>query len=170
MRELQLGLRATRYIGYAALVDDVDYASAVPYSWFVQRGTRTLYAVRHVRRADGSDSIQGLHTFITGLPYVDHRDHNGLNDQRYNLRDVSSARNQQNQLKRELYGGAATSSRYKGVSWNRKRCRWVAYITVDSVRRQLGAYGDEVEAACAYDTAAREAFGEFACTNFPAAL
>ncbi len=58
------------------------------------------------------------------------------------------------------------TSRYKGVYWERKRLKWRAHIYKDSCRIHLGYFDNEEDAACAYDQAARELFGDFAKYNF----
>jgi hypothetical protein len=62
---------------------------------------------------------------------------------------------------------APCTSRFKGVCWNRKNEKWMAYIKKDQVSRTLGHFDDEIEAAEARDKAARELFGEHASLNFP---
>lgn len=63
--------------------------------------------------------------------------------------------------------GVPTSSKFKGVHWNRHRELWQAAISTDGKTRYLGRYHDEAAAAEAYDEAARELFGEHARLNFP---
>lgn len=103
-----------------------------------------------------------MHALITGWPRVDHRDGNGLNNQRTNLRQATALQNMWNRRKT-----AAAASRYKGVTWYRPTKRWTAAIRVGGRVRYLGYFRDEQAAARAYDTAAREVHGEFACLNFP---
>jgi hypothetical protein len=59
-----------------------------------------------------------------------------------------------------------TSSSFKGVCWDKNHNRWVAYID-NAGRKNLGSFEDEVQAALAYDRAAKLQFGEFAKVNFP---
>jgi hypothetical protein len=72
-----------------------------------------------------------------------------------------------NQRKGGMYAGKPTSSRFKGVTWDKRANKWLAQIVVKGQGRSLGRYLDETEAAHAYDRAAREAWGEFARLNFP---
>jgi hypothetical protein len=150
---------------YVAAVDDADYARVRSYRWSARVAKRTVYAQRQMKRDDGSWTVQAMHTFLTGWPQVDHRDGDGLNNQRANLRPASALQNMWN--RRKL---AAASSRFKGVCWKKDMSCWVARITVDGVRRHLGYFGSEDAAARAYDNAAAEEFGEFAKLNFPQSL
>jgi hypothetical protein len=59
------------------------------------------------------------------------------------------------------------SSKYKGVCRQTKNSKWLALITLNDRTVRIGAFSTEVEAAHAYDVAARKNFGEFACLNFP---
>jgi hypothetical protein len=63
--------------------------------------------------------------------------------------------------------GEPTSSYYKGVCWNERDGVWQAQIVADGRSRKVGTFDDEVEAAHAYDEAAREHFGADARVNFP---
>lgn len=55
--------------------------------------------------------------------------------------------------------------KYKGVSFNLNSGKWTAQITVNGVKRHLGSYATEQDAALAYDNAAITSFGSFAFTN-----
>jgi hypothetical protein len=93
--------------------------------------------------------------------FVDHIDHNGLNNTRANLRLCSQAQNNCNKPSR--YG----ASKFKGVCWNRARKKWVASIQHNGKRYDLGYFTDEIAAARAYDKKAAELHRQFACLNFP---
>ena len=145
-----------------ALVDDNDLDLVLPYTWSIAKRGSTSYAQTNVKKEDGARTILLMHRLILGNPSgrVDHRDHNGLNNQRENLRVTDGSGNAANQLPR---GG---TSQFKGVCWAKRYSRWVAYIKVKGKRIHLGTFTDEVKAAQAYDVAAREHFGEFALLNF----
>ena len=85
-------------------------------------------------------------------------DHNGLNNQRSNLRPCSQGQNNGNSRQRVGRSG------FRGVYLKKETLRWAACI---SPHRHLGTYSTPEEAARAYDEAAIERFGEFATLNFP---
>ena len=155
-----------------ALVDDADYDLVMQYRWHVMEheptapgrrghGPYALYEKRHGGRKGRRETIW-MHQLITGWAFVDHRDGNGLNNQRPNLRPASKAQNMANSRK-----NPGKSSKYKGVTWDRQRSRWMAKIMVNGRTRSQGRFTNEGDAARAYDAAAREAFGAFARLNFP---
>lgn len=150
--------------GRVALVDDEDYDLVMQYRWHVKETLREA-----PRRSDGpyactmiGRTALYMHDLIMDTKGVDHRDHDGLNNQRSNLRTATEQQNRRNTRNRLGY-----SSPYKGVYWSKIRRRWHVLITVDSRAQNLGFYASEAEAALAYDDAAREVFGEFAHLNFP---
>ena len=91
----------------------------------------------------------------------DHRDTNGLNNQRNNLRPCTNLQNQRNKTCK-ING----TSKYKGVYWNKKSKKWDTRISVDKKRICGKSFKDEIEAAKAYDEMAKLYFGEFAYLNF----
>jgi hypothetical protein len=160
-------LVGTKAAGRLASVDDAEYDLVMRHPWQVleftpRRGRRVAgpYAMATIRKADGHRTVILMHTLITGWPLVDHKDHDGLNNQRSNLRPATHAQNMAN--RRSVLGSSST---HKGVRWRRDRHKWRAEITVRGVTRNLGHFADEEEAALAYNAAALEAFGEFACLN-----
>jgi hypothetical protein len=92
---------------------------------------------------------------------VDHRDMNGLNNQRANLRICCRAGNSMNRCK-----PANNTSGYKGVSWQKQCDRWGASIRYKKKSIYLGHFFCIIKAAKEYDKKATELFGEFARTNF----
>jgi hypothetical protein len=142
--------------GKVALVDDEDFELISQYKWHAQRGGSTWYAYR----SSGVKSIS-MHRQIAQPPdekFIDHRDGNGLNNTRKNLRECTNQQNQRNRRK-----GATRKSPYKGVTSAREK--WRADIYSGGVRTALGSFAVPEEAARAYDRAAIAAFGEFAQIN-----
>lgn len=150
--------------GLVAIVDDDDAATVlVAGKWHAHGYHRTHYARRNVRRPDGSRTTLLLHTFLTGWSYVDHRNGDGLDNRRSNLRPATNAQNARNGPLR-----MHNTSGYRGVFWNKRDRVWHAKIGADYRLRHLGTFPDPISAAHAYDAAARELHGEFARLNFPA--
>lgn len=152
-------------------VDSDCGPEVLQHGWSLGSPTSTgqRYAVRKSRKCEGlSQSHVRLSAVVAGSKspqMVDHINGDALDNRRQNLRLCVSAQNQRNRQKTPL----PTSSRYKGVSrTKRERGKWAAHIEKGGKKTHLGVFGDETDAARAYDAAAREFFGEFARCNFPA--
>lgn len=151
--------------GKVALVDDEDFDRANQFKWYAVRSRRTFYAMRAIPAGKRKQVHQRLHTFLfPELGLLDHRDGDGLNNQRQNLRPATEHQNTFNARKTV---SRETSSRFKGVRWRAPRSCWTAYITFDRHQIYLGQFDSEEDAALAYDYAAKIYFGEFAWLNFP---
>lgn len=150
--------------GMVALVDDADYETLKEFNWHYKPSRHTGYAYMNTKKADGKKTTKKMHTVIMNTPagfQIDHRDRNGLNNQRDNLRVATYKQNQANIGKQTR----STASRFKGVSWDSHRGKWNAHIKVDQVMKNLGRFEKEEDAARAYNDAASAAFGEFASLN-----
>ena len=151
--------------GQVALVDDADYEWLNKWRWKVMRGYHTFYAMRGVCVAKHKWTSEQMHRLILGLQpgdgrQCDHRDGDGLNNQRANLRVCTRTQNGCSSRKRKF-----GTSRHKGVSWHRRDHKWQSYVRVNKIQIHLGYYQTADEAARAYDAAAKEHYGEFALTN-----
>jgi hypothetical protein len=111
-----------------------------------------------------SGKIVLLHRLILTAPigtFVDHRNHDPLDNRRSNLRICSHAKNLANQNVQTR----TKSSQFKGVSWAKHVNKWRSLIQVNGVSFHLGLFSDETQAAQAYNQAAIHHFGEFAKPN-----
>jgi hypothetical protein len=150
------------------LVDTGDYDNLMKWHWYAWWNThaKCFYAVRTMTlEEDGCRGRIYMQRFILNAPakfHVDHRDQCSLNNRRYNLRIATASQNGCNR-------GAQVNNKcgFKGVCWSRKDKRWGAYIKINRKVKFLGYSLNPEDAARAYDTAARELHGEFACLNFP---
>lgn len=148
--------------GLVALVDQADAQILNQFKWCATRRGATWYAVRGTYLPDGRRTLMYMHTAITGYHRTDHVNGDGLDNRRCNLRAVTQAENMKNTRR-----PSNNSSGFKGVCWDRKRRIWRAYIKVSGHQRHLGYFPNPIDAAIAYDRAARRDFGEYAAVNFP---
>jgi len=157
--------------GYVALVDDEDYEQAAAFKWSADvrfkadgKTIRVVYATHARPHPTKGQVTQFMHRLVAGVTdskiHVDHRDHNGLNNQKYNLRHATPVDNGGN---RKV--SINNTSGYKGVSWNSKLGKWKVDIMVKGKSAFLGYFTDVQEAARRYDAFAWLLFGEFAATN-----
>jgi len=148
--------------GFVALVDDEDFERVNAIKWHVYKSKHTSYAIGAIY-PNGKQKSIWIHQVIMN-PYdrniiIDHKDHNGLNCQKYNLRKCTRSQNCQN---KKLISNC--KSEYKGVTKSKYRFR--SRITKDKILVHIGYFKTEIEAAKAYDIKAKELFGEFALINF----
>ena len=155
--------------GKYALIDEEDYPLVSPHTWRANTTAHTTYALTHIRKPEGGHTTLSMHRLIMQPEpdiFVDHIDHNGLNNTRANLRTCTKGQNGYNQRVNKL-----SSTGYKGVQRmspsQRIRPTWHARIVVDGQRVRLGSFQSPEDAARAYDIAALRHFGEFAFLNFP---
>jgi hypothetical protein len=149
--------------GKVARVSDVDYRYLAQWKWTAAFQRGRWYAYRSLTGSAGKKHEYIHHRILPRRPGfdVDHRDRDGLNCQRRNLRYLTRTGNNANQKKR-----AGLSSRYKGVTWDRRYSCWRAQIQCNRKHVTLGLFCMEFAAAHAYDAAARKFFGAAARPNF----
>lgn len=153
--------------GMIALIDECDWERVSKYRWYAYQRDNTWYAYRGFW-TNGKRRRVTLHRFILNLtdskvPFIDHKNRNGLDCRRENLRPATHSQNLTNSRK-----PLRNTSGYKGVIRNKQiRAPWEARIRKDRKHYYLGAYETALEAALAYDRAAKRLHGEFAALNFP---
>lgn len=136
------------------LISPEDYEIVSRHKWTIEDTgyPHTALNGRNVR----------LHKYLMGYDsHIDHISGDKLDNRRSNLRAVSNQQNHWNMKK-----GKSNTSGYKGVSFEKRRGKYEAYITIDGRKKFLGYFYDPIDAAVAYDNAAFFYFGEYARQNF----
>ena len=151
-----------------ALIDDEDFNLVNQYRWFADKQRNTYYAIANIRKLSGIRTTVKMHRLIMSAKLgeeIDHEDRNGLNNQKYNLRFCSNMENQHNQRKPKSYNDHKTSSKFKGVSWNKSNNKWKTRIMKNNKSIYIACFISEIEAAKAYNEVAVKYFGKFANLN-----
>ena len=155
--------------GLFAIVSPEDYDRLAKHKWHAARHGRSFYA-QHGTGSAKSGRRRGylvmMHREVMGVEderFVDHQNHNGLDNRRRNLRIATWEENCWNKRK----PNTNSSSIYKGIMWDKRRSQWQVMIGYRGKKIFIGYFDDELEAARAYDAKAKELYGEFAALNFP---
>lgn len=150
--------------GAAILVDARDVVLVEKYHWYVQRkcraGVDKCYVQRNAK-IDGAWTTVFLHREITSTPSgldTDHKNGNGLDNWRKNLRTATRSQN-------NTHRSFANATGFRGVGKTASG-RFQAAIHFLNKRVALGTFQCPEDAARAYDAAALKSFGEFAQLNF----
>jgi hypothetical protein len=152
--------------GKFTIVDLQDFYWLNNFEWCAKEDYYgRFYAVRFTNQSEKKQKITAMHRLICNPPpglLVDHRNNNSLDNRRDNLR---LATHSQNTCNRRMNKSNA-SSQFRGVSLFRSRRIWYARIKIHGKSIFLGYFDSEIDAAKAYDNAAKKYHGEFARLNF----
>jgi hypothetical protein len=152
--------------GQVAVIDSSDVVYVVGNKWHIRKGRYTLYAARWIS-VGGRATPLHLHRAILGLKYgdkkmVDHKNQNGLDNRRVNLRITTAAINNYNCRMRKT-----NKSGFRGVCWKERYQKWHAQISFGGKVLHCGYFYTAEEAARAYDSNSEKLWGDNAFLNFP---
>lgn len=148
--------------GKYAIVDDEDYDWLNQWKWCAQKTKYGGYLAVRGCRCPFTKHIHTIlmHRQIISCPKnmdVDHINHKTLDNTKNNLRICNRAQNRRN---------SKIMNKYKGITWHNQARQWMAQITVNYKHIYLGIFKNEIDAAKAYDKAAKKYHGEYAYLNF----
>jgi hypothetical protein len=151
--------------GKVSLVDDADYESLMQQGpWYAARCGNLFYATHSFKEGD-TMRIKRMHRVILGLTdsliHADHKDGNGLNNQRENLRIATRSNNSCN---RNVMKTSQTGVRGVTYDWRPKLKHWQAYIWINKKRTYLGNFANIADAKAARLKAEVALHGEFSAT------
>jgi hypothetical protein len=146
--------------GKTTIVDNEDYDKLNQHSWYARYDQKhdCWYAARQVH-IEGRQKTILMHWEIMSTPVgmdTDHRNHDGLDNQKLNLRVCTHSQNGQNRRMR-----FDNTSGVTGVVWHKRLKKWAARIKIDGIQKHLGYYIDLNEAIKARRDAEENYFGEF---------
>ena len=145
--------------GKYALVDDENFDYLDQFTWYAIQGANTFYAVRYTN----NNKYISMHRDILDAKkgqIVDHINRNGLDNRKHNLRFVTKSQNNINSQSR------GTTSKYKGVCWDKEKKKWIAQIRYNKIHK-FKRFDDEKLAAHVFDYWANELHQEYGYLNFP---
>lgn len=153
--------------GKNAIVDSTDYDWLNQWNWYAIKPMHVWYACRKIAKSDKDYATQPtktiyMHAVICGVDDPDHKDRDGLNNRRSNLRACTRSDQLHN-----IGKARRNTSGFKGVTWDKKREKWKVGLACNGKYMNLGRFASKEEAARVYDVAAKKYHGEFAVFNFP---
>ncbi len=147
-------------------MDPADYKRLRKYEWSSKKSHKSFYALGRIADSKTEKAkTTCMHHEVIKVPdgmVIDHINHDSMDNRRANLRPATRSQNMRNRKKRL----DAKSSKYKGICRFKGHRKWTARITFEKKRIYLGCFENEIDAAKAYDEAAKKYHGEFACLNF----
>lgn len=155
--------------GKCAIVDDEDFPFLSRFNWQLHNsGNGMYYAEINVMPREGNKRGDfkvhvPMHAFLIKrgkFERVEFVNKNTLDYRKKNLMLVTYNQNIHRAAKRK-----GASSKYKGVSFNKRHQNWIVGITYNRKRMHLGYFLDEKQAAKVYNKKAKELYGELAYQN-----
>lgn len=160
MRRIELNGAHSK--GRFILVDDEDYERVSAFKWYLRKGGNNFYATRTIYLGYENGKVKQTTTMAhievmgdTGGLDIDHIDHNGLNNQKSNLRAVPHSLNLQNRS-----ANSNSNSRLKNIG--KRGDRWTVRVSINGSSKWLGVFDKLEEAIEARDTYREGQLGDFA--------
>ena len=142
---------------YFSLVDIEDREKVLAHKWNYDKTKKDFAFVELGKKTY-------LHELLSGEKFIDHINRVRFDNRKRNFRKTNG---------NATIMGANSDKRksnktgYKGVCWDKLRQKFKAQLMLHRTQLFLGRFDDPIDAAKAYDAAAKKYFGEYAVLNFP---
>lgn len=153
-------LHSKTYGTKECFIDEEDYDKIKDKFWCIVPNRRTFYAMTRFKVSHGKYRTVRMHQMLIEGKPIDHKDGNGLNNQKSNLRSSTPQQNNFN-----TPPTSRNKSGYKGVHLSNWGTSYVACIRVSGKLIHGGSFKTAVEAAKKYNEMAMVHHGEFAWLN-----
>lgn len=158
-----LVIKSKKFGEKTVLFDDEDYNIVTQYkTWILHKRNDTFYVYAQINCKSKRMKIY-MHRLVMHFPErkdVDHKDGDGLNNQKLNLRAATRSQNLSNQKIRPK-----NTTGFKGVNFDRRTNNYFALLLVNRKRKTKCGFTNPIDAAKAYNELAAKHFGEFANLN-----
>lgn len=156
----QLKPREFKIKDQTVIVDEEDYPIVSRMKWHLKKDKNTFYAYANIK-VGGKQTSLGLHRFISGMTasQVDHKNRNGLDNRKSNLRYSTNQQNCCNRVRKNAFG-------YRGVYQPKGTSTYSFQIQCKGIKHHGHGFITPEMAAMAYDEASLRLHGEFGVRNF----
>lgn len=149
--------------GERVKVDDEDFFELRQRNWYMKYNKYQVLVCSIIYEPGKKQRMILIHREILELnddsKVVIHKNGDPLDNRKRNLMVIDRGRQTYSRKKN------SNAKSYKGTFYNKKNNSYVATISKDGVKYNLGSFATAEEAAMVYDKAAQELYGELAKTN-----
>jgi AP2 domain len=155
---MEITIKSKKHGDKTGYIDDVDLIHLDGMHLHLKKSKDTFYI-----RVGKNRTFKYLHRIIMGHPIglnIDHKNHNGLDNRRDNLRVATKMQNCHNMAIK-----SNSKSGFKGVIWVKETKTWNVVISANGIHHFGGAFKCKINAAIKYNEMAIKYHGEFAFIN-----
>ena len=130
--------------GQYAIIDAEDYGKICCYKWYAAKQGNYFYAATNEKQDNGKYKQLKMHRVLVNAPadkLVDHKNRNGLDNRKHNLRVCTAAENSRN---RKVHADNTTG--HRGIYWNSRLNKWMAQIRKMGKLHHLGVFSRKDDA------------------------
>lgn len=156
---MEIIIKSRKYGQHLVLIDEGDYDAIKGNTLYLSKKANGFYVMICL----GGNKSKPLHSYLMKPPnglMIDHKNRNGLDNRRENIRIATKAQNSYNKFDEKK-----STSKFKGVYWAKDKDMWCARITLNDKVIAGGYFKCKIDAAHRYNELAMEHFGDFAYLN-----